>query len=102
MDQIITRDTLEQAGIELNGTDVDALLTHLNEQLEERVGAEVVASLSDDKLKELSELQESGSDEQLIEWMSEHVPELGEITKDEIDILIGELAENADGLNAAA
>ena len=102
MNPFITRETLEQAGIDLTNKDIDALLEHLNQTLEERVGAEVVASLNDDKLKELADLQGSGSDEQLVEWMRANVPQLGEITQDEVDILIGELAENSDGINQAA
>ncbi|MGB3946216.1 MAG: DUF5663 domain-containing protein [Candidatus Saccharimonadales bacterium] len=102
MNPFITRETLEQAGIDLTNKDIDALLEHLNQTLEERVGAEVVASLDDDKLQELSDLQERGSDEQLVGWMTTNVPQLGEITQDEIDILIGELAENSDGINQAA
>lgn len=99
MTPFITRELLEQSGINLTGQDVDALLEHLNETLEERVGAEVVASLDDEKLKELSDLQESGTDDRLVEWMTTNVPELSDITKDEIDILLGELAENADDIN---
>lgn len=100
MEPFITRELLEQSGIDLGGQDVEALLDHLNETLDERVGAEVASSLDDDKLKELADLQESGTDQQLVDWMQANVPQLGDITKDEIDILLGELAENADDLNA--
>ncbi len=102
MTQFITLELLEQAGIDLANEDVDTLVDHLNQTLEERVGAEVVASLDDDKLKELSDLQEDGSDEQLVEWMTDNVPQLSDITKDEIDIIIGELSESSDDINAAA
>ncbi len=101
MTSFITLELLEQAGIDLGGEDVDALVEHLNQTLEERVGAEVVASLDDDKLKELSDLQDTGSDEQLVDWMTTNVPQLSEITKDEIDIIIGELAESSDEINEA-
>ena len=100
MEPYITRELLEQSGIDLGGQDVEALLDHLNETLDERVGAEVASSLDDDKLKELADMQESGTDQQLVDWMQANVPQLGDITKDEIDILLGELAENADDLNA--
>jgi hypothetical protein len=102
MSPIITRDMLEQAGIELAGQDVDALIDHLNQTLEERVGAEVTTSLDDEQLKALLELQETGSDDQLFEWMNTNVTELDQIVQDEIDIILGELAENTDGLNEAA
>jgi hypothetical protein len=78
------------------------LLAHLNEQLEERVGAEITEALSDEKLAEFVEVQESDDDEKVGAWLQANVPELQEIVQDEIDILLGELAENADGLNKAA
>lgn len=102
MNPIITRETLEQAGVDLTNKDIDALLEHLNQELEERVGSEITASLNDEQLKELLDIQEHASDEQLVEWMTANVPELDQITQDEIDILLGELAENADGINEAA
>jgi hypothetical protein len=102
MNPIITRETLEQAGIDLSNQDVDALLDHLNQELEERVGGEITASLNDEQLKELLDIQEHASEEQLVEWMTTNVPELDQITQDEIDIIVGELAENADGINEAA
>lgn len=102
MNPIITRDMLEQAGISLDGKDVDALVDHLNQTLEERVGAEITASLNDEELKALLAVQETGSDEQLLDWMQANVPELDQVVQDEVDIILGELAENSDGLNAAA
>ena len=102
MNPIITRDLLEQAGINLENQDIDALLDHLNQELEERVGAEITASLSDEQLKEMLDIQEHASDEQLAEWLTTNVPELERITQDEVDIILGELAENADGINDGA
>lgn len=99
--QFITKELLEEYDIDTDGQDVDALLTHLNETLEERVGAEITDSLDEDMLAELLELQENGKDEEAGDWLEKNVPELKEIVQDEIDILLGELAENADSLNAA-
>jgi uncharacterized protein (DUF2236 family) len=102
MNPIITRDLLETAGINLENQDIDALLDHLNQELEERVGAEITASLSDEQLKEMLDIQAHASDEQLAEWLTTNVPELEQITQDEVDIILGELAENAEGINDAA
>lgn len=99
MDPIITKDLLDEAGIDLTGQDVDTLLAHLNQTLEERVGTEITESLTDTQLEELATLQENGSDEEVGIWLEKNVPELQEITQDEIDILLGELSENADGIN---
>lgn len=99
MTLLITRDVLTQAGINLDGKDIDALLTHLNQTLEERVGTEITASLSDEQLNELLDLQEKGDDEAVADWLQANVEELDQIAQDEIDILLGELAENSDGIN---
>lgn len=103
MDQaLITEELLKEFGVELGGKDVPALLAHLNDTLHERVGAEVTESLDDNQLKELLDVQEKGSDEDVANWVEANVPEIKEITQDEIDILLGELAENTDGINEAA
>jgi len=102
MNPIITKALLDEAGIDLTGQDVDALLAHLNQTLEERVGTEITESLDDTQLDELLAVQENGSDEEVGAWLEKSVPELQEITQDEIDILLGELSENADSINQAA
>lgn len=99
---LITIAHLQQIGLDKSGSELNLLLTHLNEQLEERVGAEIVESLSDDKLAEYLETQENSSSEELGKWLQANVPELQEIVQDEIDILLGDLAENAEDINLAA
>lgn len=99
---LITKENLEEAGITLEGRDIEALLNHLNDNLEERVGAEITESLSDEKLEELVSLQENASDDEVANWIEANVPELQQIVQDEIDIIIGELAENAEDINTAA
>jgi hypothetical protein len=94
--QFITQKTLEDAGIDLTGEDVEALLVHLNELLQERVGTEITEALSDEKLKTLIDMQESATEEELGAWMEENVPDLQDIVTDEIDILLGEIVEGDD------
>lgn len=100
--QIITKETLDELGINLDGKDVEALLAHLNSTLDERVGAEITESLDDDKLRELLDLQQNASEETVGKWLQDNVPELDEIIEDEKDILLGEIAENAEALSDAA
>ena len=99
--QIITKELLEEYGIELGSQDVASLLQHLNDTLNERIGAEVTDSLEDEQLDELLKLQESAGDEQVGAWIEQHVSELQQIIQDETDILLGELAENANHMNKA-
>ncbi|NCU39178.1 hypothetical protein EOL96_09215 [Candidatus Saccharibacteria bacterium] len=98
MQQLITLQHLQELGIDLNDTDADALVAHLNEQLEERIGVEITDSLDDEQLKRLVELQKEGDDEIIGAWLEENVPELQQIAEDERDVLLGDLAENADDI----
>ncbi len=97
-DNIITSDTLEEYGISISPEEQPTLLDHLNETLSERIGAEVTEQLDDDQLAELLVTQE-GSGKNMNAWLSERIPDLKEIIQDEVDILIGELAENANSIS---
>lgn len=97
----ITEDSLKTLGINLEGKDVASLLSHLNDTLEERVGAEITDALDDDQLKVLLDLQEKASDQEVGAWLQANVPEFEHIVQDEIDIILGELADNNDGINQA-
>ncbi|MNH50474.1 hypothetical protein D3C73_20880 [compost metagenome] len=100
MQPFITKQLLTSVGINLDINEEEKLLTYLNKTLEERVGIEITDSLNDTQLEELAALQESGDDEATQAWMTTNIPELSEIVKDEIDILLGEIAENTDNLNS--
>lgn len=101
MEPFITKQTLVNADVDISEVDEKALLEHLNLTLNERIGAEVVESLDDVKLKELLVVQEAGDDSKVGDWLKQNVEELDEIVQDEIDILIGELTDNAEGINDA-
>lgn len=102
MDQYITKESLDAFGISLGDQDEESLLDHLNETLQERIGAEVATVLDDDKLKALLALQETADDAAIGEWLMRNVPELPQIVQDEIDILLGEIADNTDTINQSA
>lgn len=102
MDQYITKETLDAFGISLEGHDETSLLEHLNDTLKERIGTEIAALLDDTRLNELLDLQETVSDEQVGDWLTQNIPELPQIVQDEIDILMGELADSTDSINKAA
>ncbi|HEY5695478.1 MAG TPA: DUF5663 domain-containing protein [Candidatus Saccharimonadales bacterium] len=98
----ITEKHLEAFGIAVNEADKASLLEHLNDTLKERIGTEIAAVLDDTKLQQLVSLQESGTEEQIGEWLAANVPELQQIIEDEIDILMGELADSSDTINQTA
>ena len=101
MQDYITKDSLLALGINLGDEDVDSLITHLNETVEERIGTEITEYLDDSQLEELVKLQESASDDEVGAWIAKTVPEFEQIVQDNIDIVIGELASSADGINQA-
>jgi hypothetical protein len=94
--QYITQSTLETLGIDLSDQDIDALLEDLNETLQERVGTEITQSLNEDQLKELVDIQESASEEEMGAWLEKNVPDMKQIVQNEIDILIGEIVEDEE------
>lgn len=100
--QYITKETLESFGITLSHQDEESLIEHLNETLQERIGAEVAAALSEEKLKQLIEFQDTATDEQVGAWLTQNIPELPQIAEDEIAILMGELQQNTDAINKSA
>lgn len=100
--KFITEEIINELGINLNGQDIDSLLTHLNDTLAERVGTEITETLDDEQLKVLLELEENADEEKVGEWLEQNVPDLKQITQDEIDILLGELADGSDAINKSA
>lgn len=97
--QFITQSTLDALGIDLTGQDVESLLTHLNDTLQERVGAEITETLNDEQLKTLLDMQENANEDEIATWLEANVPDMQQIVQDEIDIIIGELADSSDQIN---
>ena len=103
MQQYITKEILDAVGIEIpSGTEEAELLKYLNEALAENIGKEIADSLEEDQIDEMMTIQQSGDMEKLQTWLKQNVPDLQEIAEDERDILLGEIAENADKLNEIA
>ena len=98
MEQLITEDVLTAMGIQLSDDDMKALVKHSNDTLNERVGADIIESLSDEQLEEYVTLQQSDDEAKLTAWMAENVPDLKQIVENERDIVLGELADTADSL----
>lgn len=99
MEPLITPVMLASTGITIADDQVDAYLDHLNELLTERIGEAITESLDSAQLEELSKLEETATDEELGEWMTKNVADLEDIIADEIDILLGDAAENSGKIN---
>lgn len=94
--QIITQQTLEDAGIDLTGEDVLALLAHLNDIVEERISTKVTDTLTEEQMKTMLALQDDGSDQDLAVWMKKHVPKMDTLVQGEVDRLIDEIIDTDD------
>lgn len=96
---IITAEQLNSIGIELPADQMQALIEHTEETINQRIGEEVVDSLDDDQLQELVAMQEADTPAEQVEaWIIERVTDYQEIVEDNTTIVLGELAENADKL----
>lgn len=95
---LLSRQILENLGINLTDEDYQSLAGHFETTLDERVINEIVLELSPEQATELAALQQS-SDEEVLAWLQANVPDANEIVSDEIDILLGEIAENSEALN---
>ena len=89
---------LESLGIQMDDAKKTVFSEHLQETLAERVGLAIAELLDDEELAEYLELTEKDDPGRLNSWLKEHVPDLDEVISDEIDILLGDIAEHSDNI----
>lgn len=94
---ILSKQLIQDLGIELSEQDYASLSEHFETTLQERVINEITMELSPEQAQELATMQ-SASDEDLLAWLQANVTDLAEIVSDEVDILLGELAENSEAI----
>lgn len=94
---ILSKQLIQDLGIELNEQDYASLSEHFETTLQERVINEITMELSPEQAQELAAMQ-SASETDLLAWLQANVPDLAEIVSDEVDILLGELAENSEAI----
>ena len=93
---LLTKQFLEDLGINLTDEDYVSLAHSYEEVLYARIVNEVVQELSDDQLEQMQSLQTEG--DKILPWLKENVPQLKDIIEDEVAILLAEIAENSDQL----
>lgn len=91
-EQFITEAMLLELDIDLEGKDTPALLDNLNTTLQDRVGTAITETLEDAQLSTLLDLQESGSDEAIEQWLAANVPNLEAIVSEQVTALLDVLA----------
>ncbi|HUB92983.1 MAG TPA: DUF5663 domain-containing protein [Verrucomicrobiae bacterium] len=97
---LLSRDLLRELGIELTERDFSLLDEHFETTLSERVVHEVVAELNPEQAQQFIAMK-NGTDDELMTWLRANVPQLSEIVTDEVDILLGELAEHSDAFSSS-
>ncbi|WP_369000520.1 DUF5663 domain-containing protein [Candidatus Nanosynbacter sp. TM7-074] len=98
---IVTKAQLNSIGVNLPDDQMQALIQHVEETINERISEEVVESLTDEQLAELVKMQDSNvSAEEIDAWIRERIPEYDEIIEDNVAIVLGELVENSDAIQA--
>jgi hypothetical protein len=95
---LLTANLLDNLGISLSEQDYQLLAEHFETTLNERVINEIVLELSPEQAEQLSHLQQA-SDEEVLAWLKANIPDVAEIVADEVDILLGEIAENSEAIN---
>jgi len=94
---ILNKQIIEELGITLSDADYALLEEHFETTLNERVTNEIVLSLTPEQAQQLADMQQA-DDATILQWLQTNVTELTDIVTDEIDILLGELAENSEAL----
>ena len=98
---IVTKAQLNSIGINLPEDQMQALIQHVEDTINSQIGEEIVESLDDDQLKELVQMQDNDAPaEDIAAWIRARVPEYDEIIEDNVAIVLGELANNSDAIQA--
>lgn len=98
---IVTKAQLNSIGINLPEDQMQALIQHVEDTINSQIGEEIVESLDDEQLKELVQMQDNDVPaEEIDAWIRERVPEYDEIIEDNVTIVLGELVENSDVIQA--
>jgi hypothetical protein len=96
---LLDKKLLNELGIELNEHDYELLEEHFDTTLRDRVIGEIVQEISPDQAQQLASMQ-GVDDEKLLEWLRANVTNFNEIVSDEVDILLGEIADNSEAINS--
>jgi hypothetical protein len=96
MNGYITSEELLELGVELTGDKLQKVVDELNDKIDELVGEEIVDSLTPDDVDTLAEMQDSATEQDLANWVIEHVPDYPEIIENNKDIVLGDFVETID------
>lgn len=96
MNKTIDPALLRAMGIILDPQKEAELIAKLQQILEERIGSTIIESLSPEQAEELEELVNKGDESAVSAWISANITDYEQIVSDEYDMLMGEVAQDAD------
>ncbi len=100
MDYYITAKNLTDLGVELDDEALKKIVDELNEKVDEKIGLEIITSLTPEDVDTLASMQQDKvSEEDIAKWITEHVPDYPEIIEDNTAIVLGDFAEESDLVN---
>lgn len=94
MDSYITEQELRELNGDLDDAALQQLVDELNDKIDELVGEEIVDSLTPDDVDTLAALQDTATEQELADWVVEHVPDYPEILQNNKDIVLGDYADS--------
>lgn len=94
MDSYITEQEIRELNSDLDDAALQQLVDELNDKIDELVGEEIVDSLTPDDVDTLATLQDTATEQELADWVAEHVPDYPEILQNNKDIVLGEYADS--------
>ncbi|USN96364.1 MAG: hypothetical protein H6797_04795 [Candidatus Nomurabacteria bacterium] len=96
MQNHITTDDIRNLGVTLNDEELEKLVAELNDKVDGMIGNEIITSLTPEDVDTLAEMQEKATDEEIGEWISEHIPDYEEIIEDNRNIVLGDFVDTSD------
>jgi len=91
---LLTKEFLSDLGIELEEASYQSLAEHFETTLQDRVINEIIDELNPEQAEQLAQMMRA-NDSTIQDWLAQNVPDLGAIVSDEVDILLGEVAEDS-------
>jgi len=95
MQNHITTDDIRNLGVTLSDDELEQLVNELNDKVDDRVGNEIITSLTPDDVEKLADMQEGATEDEIAQWIAEHVPDYEEIIADNRDIVLGDFVETS-------
>ena len=94
MDSYITEQEIRELNSDLDDNALTQLVDELNDKIDELVGEEIVDSLTPDDVDTLATMQDSATEQELADWVAEHVPDYPEILENNKAIVLGDYADS--------